>query len=116
MELHDLNMFEALCSARDDAFNMSCNLDLSRDERDSFFSKSEELAVIVNQIAERKVMEALTHLAADGKISDLVSEVKSVSKDLDWSKGKISSTNNNLNCLSKLITSGQKLLDLFHAR
>lgn len=106
---------KSLCDARDKAFDSSGNLDLSVEERRQYSETAEELAALIDLLAEQRIEAASSALSEQSELKSITSEISSTSKEIDWAHPHAQSANANLGHLSKLIDSGRKFLALFQS-
>lgn len=104
---------KSLCDARDKAFESSGNLDLTKEERKQYSDTAEELAALIEQLAEQRIDETSSALSEESELKNVTSEINSMSKEIDWAHPHAQSANANLGHLSKLIDSGRKFMALF---
>lgn len=116
MENNNTDPMKSLCDARDRAFQSSGNLDLTKEERKQYSDQVEELAALIDQLAEQKIDEASTALSDQNELKNATNEINAASKEIDWAHPAAQSASLNLGHLSKLIDSGKKLLVLFQQR
>lgn len=109
----NIDPMKSLCDARDNAFESSGNLDLTKEERKQYSDNAEELAALIEQLAEQKVDETSLALSDQSELKNITNEISSTSKEIDWAHPHAQSANSNLGHLSKLVDSGRKFLALF---
>lgn len=116
MENNNINPMKSLCDARDRAFESAGNLDLTKEERKQYSDQVEELAALIDQLAEQKIDEASSALSDQNELKNVTNEINAASKEIDWAHPHAQSASSNLGHLSKLIDSGRKILALFQQR
>lgn len=109
----NIDPMKSLCDARDKAFESSGNLDLTKKERKQYSDTAEELAALVDQLAEQKIDDTSSALSDQSELKNVTSQINSASKEIDWAHPHAQSANSNIGHLSKMIDSGRKFLALF---